>query len=73
MNEVFTWKEIGYVEDLSNKIDTLDDKNDIDKFVGDLIYEVSNIMMHYNSYKINAMSKQKFIDICNKSLIYLHE
>jgi hypothetical protein len=73
MNELFTWKEIGYVEELSNKIDTLENKNDIDQLVSDLIYEVSDIMMHYNSYKINAMSKQEFIDICNNSLIYLHE
>jgi len=73
MNEVFTWKDINYVEDLSNKIDTLENKDDIDQLVSDLIYEVSDIMMHYNSYKINAMSKQKFIDICNNSLIYLHE
>ena len=73
MNEVFTWKEIGYVEELSNKIDTLDDKDDIDKLVSDLIYEVSDIMMHYNSYKINAMSRQKLIDIYNNSLIALHE
>jgi hypothetical protein len=73
MNELFTWKEIGYVEELSNKIDTLDDKDDIDKLVSDLIYEVSDIMMHYNSYKINAMSRQKLIDIYNNSLIALHE
>ena len=71
MNEVFTWKDINYVEDLSNKIDTLENKDDIDQLVSDLIYKVSDIMMHYNSYKINAMSKQEFIDIYNNTLIGL--
>jgi hypothetical protein len=69
MNEVFTWKEINYVEELSNKIDTLENKDDIDQLVSDLIYKVSDIMMDYNRYKINSISKEEFTDIYNNTLI----
>ena len=69
MNEVFTWNEINYVEELSNKLDTLENKDDIDQLVSDLIYKVSDIMMEYNRYKINSMSDQDFREIYNNTLI----
>jgi hypothetical protein len=69
MNDIFTWQEINYVEELSNKIDTLENKDDIDQLISDLIYKVSDIMMDYNRYKINSISKKEFIDIYNNLLI----
>jgi DNA modification methylase len=69
MNDIFTWNEINYVEELSNKLDTLENKDDIDQLVSDLIYKVSDIMMDYNRYKINSMSDQDFREIYNNTLI----
>lgn len=69
MNEIFTWNEINYVEELSNKLDTLENKDDIDQLVSDLIYKLSDIMMEYNRYKINSISKKEFTDIYNNTLI----
>ena len=69
MNDIFTWNEINYVEELSNKIDTLENKDDIDQLISDLIYKVSDIMMDYNRYKINSISKEEFTDIYNNLLI----
>ena len=69
MNDIFTWNEINYVEELSNKLDTLENKDDIDQLVSDLIYKVSDIMMEYNRYKINSMSDQDFREIYNNTLI----
>jgi uncharacterized protein YerC len=69
MNDIFTWQEINYVEELSNKIDTLENKDDIDQLISDLIYKVSDIMMEYNRYKINSMSDQEFREIYNNTLI----
>jgi len=69
MNDIFTWQEINYVEELSNKIDTLENKDDIDQLISDLIYKVSDIMMEYNRYKINSISKEEFTEIYNNTLI----